>query len=48
VLWLVGDCSRLQMLNALPDLLGRDVTRGAFGLHNLPGEPLGEVSFRRR
>ena len=42
-----GDGAR-QMLAAADDLLGSAaITRGAYGLHNIPGSPLGQVLLRR-
>ena len=40
-----GDGAK-QMLRAAPDLLAKNVTRGAYALHNIPGEPLGKVVLR--
>lgn len=37
----------LQMITALPDVVGAPgINRGAFGIHNIPGAPLGQVLVR--
>eukprot|EP00750_Incisomonas_marina_P012447 INCI16793.1.p1 GENE.INCI16793.1~~INCI16793.1.p1 ORF type:complete len:312 (-),score=45.16 INCI16793.1:92-1027(-) len=37
----------LQMITALPDVVGAPgINRGAFGIHNIPGAPLGHVLVR--
>ena len=35
-----------QMISAEADLLGNSINRGAFGLHNIPGAPVGTVLVR--
>ena len=40
-----GDGAK-QMIDAAPDLLSKTITRGAYALHNIPGEPLGKVVLR--
>ena len=40
-----GDGAK-QMLSAEPGLLGDTISRGAYALHNIPGEPLGKVLLR--